>query len=71
VEKGVKLINGLLEESNTYTRSEVSVSHLKLALQCGGSDAFSGLTANPALGHAADLLVRHGGSVVLSETPEI
>ena len=42
-----------------------------LALQCGGSDGYSGITANPALGAAADLLVRHGGTAILSETPEI
>ena len=42
-----------------------------LALQCGGSDGYSGITANPALGAAADMLVRHGGTAILSETPEI
>jgi altronate hydrolase len=46
-------------------------SELVLALQCGGSDGYSGLTANPALGAASDLLVRHGGTSILSETPEI
>ena len=46
-------------------------SELVLALQCGGSDGYSGLTANPALGVASDLLVRHGGTSILSETPEI
>ena len=46
-------------------------SDLKLALQCGGSDGFSGITANPALGVASDLLVRHGGTAILCETPEI
>src|SRR5690606_34739654 len=49
----------------------VPVSHLTLCLQCGGSDGYSGITANPALGAAADLLVRHGGTAILSETPEI
>jgi len=49
----------------------VPASHLKLALQCGGSDGYSGITANPALGACVDLLVRHGGTAVLSETPEI
>ena len=44
---------------------------LTLALQCGGSDGYSGITANPALGAAADMLVRHGGTAILSETPEI
>ena len=46
-------------------------SELKLALECGGSDGFSGITANPALGVASDLLVGHGGTAILAETPEI
>ena len=46
-------------------------ANLTVALQCGGSDGYSGVSANPALGAASDLLVRHGGTVILSETPEI
>ena len=49
----------------------VPASHLVLGLQCGGSDGYSGITANPALGAAVDRLVRHGGTAILSETPEI
>jgi altronate hydrolase len=49
----------------------VSASHIKIGLECGGSDGFSGITANPALGAAMDILVRHGGTAILSETPEI
>ena len=49
----------------------VPASELMLALQCGGSDGYSGITANPALGAAVDILVRHGGTAILSETPEI
>lgn len=52
-------------------RRPASLEHLTVALQCGGSDGYSGITANPALGHAADLIVAHGGRVILSETPEI
>jgi galactarate dehydratase len=52
-------------------RTAQPLSKLKLALECGGSDGYSGISANPALGHAADLLVRHGGTAVLAETPEI
>ena len=52
-------------------RQPVSVGEISLALQCGGSDGYSGITANPALGHCADLLVRNGGTAILSETPEI
>jgi altronate hydrolase len=53
------------------SRSPVPASHLTLGLQCGGSDGYSGITANPALGNAVDRLVTHGGSAILSETPEI
>jgi altronate hydrolase/galactarate dehydratase len=52
-------------------RQPSPLSNLTVALQCGGSDGYSGITANPALGHAADLIVKQGGSVILSETPEI
>jgi galactarate dehydratase len=61
----------VLAHANQFTRSEAPISALSLALQCGGSDGFSGISANPALGYAVDLLVRHGGTAVLSETPEI
>jgi arabinonate dehydratase len=70
VERGIAQIRELLPDVNRVERQPVPVSHLILALQCGGSDGFSGITANPALGVASDLLVRHGGTVVLSETPE-
>ncbi|MGE6604895.1 UxaA family hydrolase [Halomonas sp. NPDC076908] len=52
-------------------REPALLEHLVVALQCGGSDGYSGITANPALGHAADLIVQQGGSVILAETPEI
>jgi altronate hydrolase len=71
VRASVERIQNWLPEANAIQRQPVSVSKLTLGLQCGGSDAFSALTANPALGVAADLLVRHGGTAVLSETPEI
>ena len=61
----------MLPQANSVTRQTVSASHLKIALQCGGSDAYSGITANPALGAAADLVVRHGGTVILAETSEV
>ena len=70
VERGIAQIRELLPDANRVTRQAVPVSHLTLALQCGGSDGYSGITANPALGVASDLLVRQGGSVILSETPE-
>ena len=56
---------------NRAKRETAPASELMLALQCGGSDGYSGITANPALGIAADILVRHGGTAILSETPEI
>src|SRR5210317_449696 len=71
VEKVLSQIKNLLTEANNVERTSLPVSNLTLALQCGGSDGYSGITANPALGVAADLLVKKGGSSILSETPEI
>ena len=64
-------IESMLPAANAVKRVPVSASHLKIGLECGGSDGFSGITANPALGAAMDILVRHGGTAILSETPEI
>lgn len=71
IEAGVQAVQALLADANDVTREPVSASHLTVGLQCGGSDGFSSITANPALGAAVDLLVRHGGTAILSETPEI
>jgi altronate hydrolase len=71
VARGLGLITDMLPEAGKAQRQTVPVSELTLALQCGGSDAYSGMTANPALGAAATLLVQHGGTAVLAETPEI
>ena len=71
VELGVKKIEAMLPIVNQSTREECPASELMVALQCGGSDAWSGITANPALGYACDLLVAQGGTGVLAETPEI
>jgi altronate hydrolase len=70
VAAGVNFVRGVLAESNAARRETVPVSALTVALQCGGSDGYSGVSANPALGYASDLVVRNGGSVILSETPE-
>jgi altronate hydrolase len=70
VAAGVAFVKDILAESNNVTRVAVPASELTVALQCGGSDGYSGVSANPALGAASDLLVRHGGTVILSETPE-
>ncbi|MBK4720747.1 altronate dehydratase [Azospirillum sp. YIM DDC1] len=71
VRASVERIRALLPRVNDVKRETVPASHLILALQCGGSDGYSGITANPALGHAVDLLIRNGGTAVLSETPEV
>src|SRR5687767_76687 len=71
VREGIARIEAILPEADKVRREPVPASHLVLGLQCGGSDGYSGISANPALGAAVDLLVRHGGSAILSETPEI
>ncbi|MFO1050039.1 MAG: altronate dehydratase family protein [Geminicoccaceae bacterium] len=71
IEHAHAMIREMLPHANSFQRQPVSVGEISLALQCGGSDGYSGITANPALGHCADLLVRHGGTAILSETPEI
>ena len=71
IEAGVARIEEMLPRANQVRRETIPASELCLALQCGGSDGYSGITANPALGAAVDTLVRHGGTAVLSETPEI
>ncbi len=71
VEAGIKAVEQLLPKADAARRSPVPLSKLILAENCGGSDACSGITANPALGWASDELIRHGGTSVLAETPEI
>jgi altronate hydrolase len=71
IEAGVERIKAMLPLVNRAKRETIPASELMLALQCGGSDGYSGITANPALGAAVDLLVAHGGTAILSETPEI
>ena len=70
VEAGIAFVREVLAESNQVRREPVPAEELIVALQCGGSDGYSGISANPALGVASDLLVRQGGTVILSETPE-
>lgn len=71
IELGIQKVEAMLPIANQATRTECPASALKVALQCGGSDAWSGVTANPALGYACDLLAAQGGTGVLAETPEI
>lgn len=71
IEAGIAAVERMLSSANDVKRESVSASHLSIGLECGGSDGFSGITCNPALGAAMDILVRHGGTAILSETPEI
>jgi altronate hydrolase len=71
VNKGIALVNAMLPKANLAQRVPCSAAHITIGLQCGGSDGYSGISANPALGAAVDLLVAHGGTAILSETPEI
>ncbi len=68
---GIEKVRAMLPEANKAVREPCPASEIMVGLQCGGSDAWSGITANPALGYACDLLVAQGGTGVLSETPEI
>lgn len=71
VDRAVGVLRELLPDANNVRREPIPLSELILGLQCGGSDGASGITANPALGYASDLLVAHGGGSVLAETPEV
>jgi altronate hydrolase len=71
IARGIEIVRELLPGANSVRRESVPVRHITVGLQCGGSDGYSGITANPALGRAMDLLVEHGGTAILSETPEI
>ncbi|SAL85157.1 altronate dehydratase [Caballeronia terrestris] len=71
VDAAIAAVQKMLPVANEATREPLPISHLSIALQCGGSDGYSGITANPALGAAVDLLVQHGGTAILTETPEI
>ena len=71
IKKAVAMVSELLPQVNALQRTTVSASEIVLATKCGGSDGYSGITANPALGAAADLLIAHGGTSILSETTEL
>jgi altronate hydrolase len=71
IERGKDYVRQMLIEANEVQREPCSAEHIKVGLECGGSDGLSGLTANPALGRAMDILVRHGGTAILSETSEL
>jgi len=71
IEAGIALVQAMLPYADRHRRQTLSAEHLTIGLQCGASDGYSALTANPALGEAVDLLVAAGGRAILSETPEI
>ncbi len=71
VERGVAILREMAEIAERSRREPIPVSEIVVGMQCGGSDGYSGITANPALGIASDLLVRHGGTTILSETSEV
>jgi len=70
IERGMKDVERMLPEVNRIERQRLPVSEIVLGVKCGGSDGFSGISANPSLGRAADLLVRSGGTVLITEVPE-
>ena len=70
IERGLAIVERMLPEVDAAKRTPEPLAELSLGVKCGGSDGFSGLSANPSLGHAADLLVRHGGTVLITEVPE-
>lgn len=71
IEKGVELLTQLYESMREDRREELPISELKIGLKCGGSDGFSGITANPLLGEFSDYLIAHGGTTILTEVPEM
>ena len=71
IARGIEIVKEMLPSANAVRRETVPARHLVIGLQCGGSDGYSGISANPVLGAAVDLLVSHGGTAILSETPEI
>jgi altronate hydrolase len=69
IERGIAMVQEMLADANRIQRVPVPASHLSIGLQCGGSDGYSGISANPALGAAVDRVVRHGGTAILSDDP--
>jgi altronate hydrolase len=71
VAEGVKVLKELYSQMSGDKREDTSVSELKIGLKCGGSDGFSGITANPLVGAFSDILIAHGGTTILTEVPEM
>ncbi len=71
LEEGIKILRNLYNVAKQDVRTEVPISHLRVGLKCGGSDGFSGITANPLVGEFSDWLVAQGGTSILTEVPEM
>jgi altronate dehydratase len=71
IQEGIELVKSILPKANRAQRSSQPISNLVVALECGGSDSWSGITANPLVGRVSDTIVQRGGTIVLSETPEV
>ncbi|GAA0365554.1 UxaA family hydrolase [Bacillus horti] len=71
LEEGLELLEDLVDYAATFKREPIPVSELKIGLKCGGSDGFSGITANPLVGAFSDMLITEGGSTILTEVPEM
>jgi len=71
IAEGVKIINELKEYASTFKKEKVHISKLRIGLKCGGSDGYSGISANPLVGSLSDRMISHGGSCVLTEVPEM
>ncbi|MDF2685869.1 MAG: uxaA, partial [Clostridia bacterium] len=71
IDEGIKLINSLKEYISKFKQTDIPVSKLKIGLKCGGSDGYSGITANPLVGSFSDMLTAYGGTTVLTEVPEM
>ena len=71
LEEGMKILRNLYNVAKQDVRTEVPISHLRVGLKCGGSDGFSGITANPLVGEFSDWLVAQGGTSILTEVPEM
>ena len=71
IEEGIRLINELKEYADSFKREKINISKLRIGLKCGGSDGYSGISANPLVGSLSDRMISHGGSCVLTEVPEM
>ena len=71
VAEGIRLVNELKAYRDTFERTDVDISKLKIGLKCGGSDGLSGITANPLVGRVSDAVISMGGAAVLTEVPEM